>query len=95
MFVMTVGLEGFVSCRKLVLAVVWYERVQGYLTLEGQVEVGYWVKGMGRGILCCLVVASVSVGHRLPPKTSEVADRWRIDDFEALALALRYIVAGR
>ena len=50
---------------------------------------------MVRGILCCLVVVSVSVGHRLPPKTSEVAGRWHIDDFEALALALRYTVAGR
>ena len=50
---------------------------------------------MVRGILCCLVVASVSAGHRLPPKTSEVAGHWRIDDFEALALALRYTVAGR
>ena len=37
---MLVGLEGFVSCRKLVLAVVWYGRVQGYPTLEGRVEVG-------------------------------------------------------
>ena len=36
-----VGLEGFVSCRKLVRAVVWYERVLGYLTLEGRVEVDY------------------------------------------------------
>ena len=50
---------------------------------------------MVQGILWCLVVASASVGHRLPPKTSEVVDRWRIDDFEALAPALRYIVAGR
>ena len=49
---------------------------------------------MVQGILCYLVVASVSVGHRLPPKTSEVAGRWRIDDFGALVLALRCTVAG-
>ena len=36
----------------------------------------------------------VSAGHRPPPKTSAVADRWHIGDSEALALALRYIAVG-
>ena len=77
------------------LAAGWYVRVLGYLKLEGRAEVGCVVEGMARAIRCCLAAASVFAGHRLPPMTFAVADRWRIDDSEALALALRCIAAGR
>ena len=50
---------------------------------------------MDLAIRCGLVAAFVFAGCRLPLETSAVADRWRIGDSGALALALRCIAAGR
>ena len=77
-----------------VLAAVWCETVLGCQRLEGQAEVDCWVERMVLVVRCCLVAAFVFAGHRLPPKISAVAGHWGIDDFEALALTLRYIAAG-
>lgn len=95
MSVALVVLAGFESCRMHALAAVWYVRVLGYLRLEGQAEVDDWVEGMVPAIRCCLVAAFVFAEHRLPLKTSAVAGHWCMGDFEALALALRCIAAGR
>ena len=44
---------------------------------------------------CCSVAASVFAVHRPPLKISVAANRWGIDDSEAVAPALRYTAAAR
>lgn len=71
-------------------------RVLGYQRLEGRVVADGLVEGKVLVIRHCSVAAFVFAGHTPPLRTSAVADHWRTGDFEALALALRYIaVAGR
>ena len=78
-----------------VLVAVRCERVLGYQRLEERAEVDDWVRAMVLVIRYCLVAAFVFAEHKPPLKISVVADRWRIGDFEELALALRYNAAGR
>ena len=77
-----------------VLAAVCCETVLGCQRLEGQAEADDWVVRTVLVARCCLVAAFVFAGHRLPPKISVAAGHRHIDDFEALALTLRYTAAG-
>ena len=77
-----------------VLAVVCCETMPGCQRLEGPAEADDWVVRIVLVARCCLVAAFVFAGHRLPPKISVAAGHRHIDDFEALALTLRYIAAG-
>lgn len=77
------------------LVAVRCERVLGYQRLEGRVEVDDWEEETVLEIRHCSVAAFVVAGDILLLKISVVADRWRIDDSGALALAPRYIAVGR